>query len=229
MYPVTEPTQAPFFRETPSVTTSYEKGWQLLWANFGIILLVWIVSILISGGGSIIFGLLQNTDSVGLSIYWSIASLLFTFLVAGPIEFGVIYFMIRVVRGENAEVKDIFEPFNNYGNVLLAMILLAVIVVVGFIVLIIPGIIFCIRLYYAPYILVDKRTGAFEAIRESWLITRGHFWRIFLMALMAIPIVIGGLIALVVGIIPAALWINLAFAVLYTQLNPSVPQPAEEF
>jgi hypothetical protein len=45
--------------------------------------------------------------------------------------------------------------------------------------------------------------------------TRGHAGTIFLMGLLAIPVALLGLICLVVGIIPAAMWIQTAFASMY--------------
>jgi hypothetical protein len=44
---------------------------------------------------------------------------------------------------------------------------------------------------------------------------------VFLIGLLAIPIVIAGLICLVVGIIPALMWITAAFASLYHAVSKS--------
>lgn len=56
---------------------------------------------------------------------------------------------------------------------------------------------------------------AIEAVKESWRMTTGHALTVFLIGLVAIPIAIAGLIVLGVGIIPAIMWIELAFASLY--------------
>lgn len=228
----TESTISPVFREEPSIIASYEKGWKLLWGNLGIVLLVWVVSTLISGGVSIVFGYLQGSGSISesiISIIWSVGSFIFYFFIAYPIQIGVIYFMIKIARGDNAELKDIFEVFNHYGSVLAMMILLGLILLAGFILLIIPGIILGLRLYYTPFVMMEQRLGAIDAIKASWKMTRGHGGQVFLLFLLGIPIAIGGLIALVIGIIPASLWISLAFAVFYTQLNPRVPVPVDEY
>jgi len=229
MEQVTEPTFSPVMHEEPSVIASYEKGWKLLWGNLGIVLLVWLVSTLIGGGIGSIFSYLQDSASVSSIIFWNLASAIYFFFVAYPIQIGVIYFTIRIARGENAELKDIFDAFNHYGSVLLMMILLGLIISVGFILLIIPGIILGLRLYYTPFILIEQRLGAIDAIKASWEMTRGHGGQMFLMFLLGIPIMIGGLIALIIGVIPASLWMSLAFAVFYTQLNPRAPVPVDEY
>jgi len=109
------------------------------------------------------------------------------------------------------------------------MILLGLILIAGFILLIIPGIILGIRLYYTPFVLIEQKLGAIDAIKASWEMTRGHGGQVFLLFLLAIPITIGGFIALLIGVIPASLWIALAFAYFYTQLNPRAPMPVEEY
>ena len=175
------------------------------------------------------FGFLQEGGSIGSSVFWNIASFVFYFFIAYPVQIGVLYFTVRIARGDNAELKDIFEVFNHYGSALLMMILLGLIIGVGFLLLIIPGIILGIRLYYTPFVLMEQRLGAVDALKASWEMTRGHGGQIFLMYLLAIPIAIGGMIAMIIGIIPASLWIMLAFAVFYTQINPRAHVPADEY
>lgn len=60
---------------------------------------------------------------------------------------------------------------------------------------------------------------AVEAVKESWRMTGGYSWRIFLMVLLAIPIIIAGLICLVVGVIVSMMWLALALATLYHSVS----------
>jgi len=57
------------------------------------------------------------------------------------------------------------------------------------------------------------------AIEKSWAMTRGHGWRIFGMALLAIPIFIIGLVCFVIGVIVSFMWIHSAFAALYHAID----------
>jgi uncharacterized membrane protein len=88
-------------------------------------------------------------------------------------------------------------------------------------VLIVPGIILACRLAFVSYLVVDRKMETIPALKESWRLTRGHANKVFLMGLLAIPIVIAGLICLVVGIIPAVMWIHAAFASLYYAVSTS--------
>jgi hypothetical protein len=60
-----------------------------------------------------------------------------------------------------------------------------------------------------------------EAVKKSWSMTNGHAWTVFLIFLLGIPISIVGLLCLVVGIIPAIMWITATFASLYHAVSVS--------
>jgi len=59
-------------------------------------------------------------------------------------------------------------------------------------------------------------------------LTRGHTKKVILMSLLAIPIVIAGLICLIVGIIPAIMWIQAAFASLYHAVSTLEERSGQE-
>ena len=122
---------------------------------------------------------------------------------------------MKAVRGTPPKVSDVFEVLQNYLNVVAAHLLVCVIVAVGLIFLIVPGIVFACRLVFTPYLVVERKMDAAAAIRESWRMTRGCALDAFLIGLLAIPIFIAGLIAFGLGVIISLIWIRLAFASLY--------------
>ena len=70
--------------------------------------------------------------------------------------------------------------------------------IIGLIFLIVPGIIIGIRLIFTWFLIIDKKSSAMVAIKDSWRMTKGYSWTIFGMALLAIPIVLIGFILLLV-------------------------------
>ena len=78
---------------------------------------------------------------------------------------------------------NIFKLVRQLFTVIFSGILLVIIVGFSFLLLIIPGIFFSCRLGFVPYLVVDQKTGVFGAIKGSWKMTKGHFWRIFLLGL----------------------------------------------
>ncbi|MEA3495873.1 MAG: hypothetical protein U9R42_07555 [Bacteroidota bacterium] len=196
---------------------AYSRAMDVLKNNFLNVLLIFVVVAvlqtpagIISKGGD--FKNIPANQSLFLFFYW-------LFLVV-PITFGAKYAYLRIVRGQSFEIGDIFSVFKeNYLNIIFANILLGFIIGIGILLLIIPGIIFAVRLAFVPYLVTDKGMDAVSAIQKSWEMTRNFSGSIFLMGIMAFLIAIAGLIIFIVGIIPAAMWISVAFAVIYDMVD----------
>ncbi len=139
------------------------------------------------------------------------------FLFLLPVfEYSVDLLFIQGVRGEKIDVKNVTIGFKNYLNIVLANLLVFGLVMMGLIVLIIPGIIIGCRLVFVSYLVMDKEMSPIEAVEESWRMTKGDYgFKIFGMAILSIFIVIGGLILFIVCVFPAIMWIKASFASLY--------------
>lgn len=198
----------------PEAGNSYSVGWKVLSKSFVELLVIAIVFMILSGPISVVQWRVDSFE-------WFIAPLVFLAIlygvfVGGPIQYGANWVFLKAVRGERIEVKDIFVVFQrNYWNVVIANIVVGVIVGLGFVMLIVPGIIFACRLAFVPYLVVDREMDVMDALRVSWDMTRNYGWQIFLMGLLAIPIVILGILCIGVGVIVSVMWISAAFAVMY--------------
>ena len=202
----------------PGVGSSYKNGWRQLWKYFLELFLIGIIGFLIgipTGMGGWSQGIATATGVLGFF------GLVYSVLINGPVQYGVAFAYLKAARGDKLEIKDMFEAFKNYWNAVLASLLVFVIVIIGLILLIVPGIIFACKLAFTPYLVVDRKMEVMEAIRESWRMTGGHAWKVFLIGLLAIPIGIAGLICFGVGIIVAIMWVTLAFASLYHAVSMS--------
>lgn len=185
----------------PGVISSYKHGWAVLWPNFALILLAFIINYAISGSAEIFL-------------------LLGLVFVSLPLQFGYAYVYLKAVRKEKIEVEDVFRGFQTYWNSVGAGVLMILIILGGLILLIVPGIVFACKLAFVPYLVVDRKMGATAAIRESWRMTHGHAVEVFVIALLGILIIIAGLICLIVGVIISEMWIESAVASLYYAVSP---------
>jgi hypothetical protein len=81
------------------------------------------------------------------------------------------------------------------GGLLVVTLLTFLAVLGGTVLLIVPGILFYVRFAFAPAALVVEDTGAIAAMRRSWRLVRGHFWRLFGTLLLASLLVgiVGGI------------------------------------
>ena len=198
----------------PDAGRSYSIGWKVIWVYFVELLVVSIIYAVLSGPISVFQWNVDHFEwfIVPLAMF----GIAYGIFVAGPIGYGVNWVFLKAVRGERIEIKDAFIVFQkNYWNAVIANIVVGVIVGLGIVMLIVPGIIFACRLAFVPYLVVDREMDVMDALRVSWDMTRGYGWQIFFMGFLAIFIVIGGLICLFVGVFISIMWITAAFAVIY--------------
>jgi hypothetical protein len=96
-----------------------------------------------------------------------------------------------VYLGERIGIGRTFRyALSRLGPILWITIIATVATLAGFLLLIIPGIIVLVRLAFtAPVLVAEDRRGA-AAVRRSWRLSAGHFWRIFA-AVIAAGLIVG--------------------------------------
>ena len=105
-----------------------------------------------------------------------------------------------------------------FGSVLLVALLVGIVVAVGFLLLVIPGLIFLVFLSVSePALIVENRRGT-EAMSRSWNLVRGHFWHALVVILVAAIItgVIQGILSAIGGDNWFVAWIFTAIAQIIT-------------
>jgi len=209
----------------PGVRSSYRNGWRQLKKYFLELLLITVIGIVI-GVPLGLFRVDIETAGAGAAVL-GIFGFAYSLLLVQPVDYGVSFANLRAARGDKLEIKDMFEAFKNYVNVVLANLLAGAIIVIGLVLLIVPGIIFACKLAFVPYLVVDRKMEVIEAVKESWRMTGGHAWKVFFIGVLAILLAIAGLICFGVGIIFAIIWINLAFASLYHAVTVSGGAPEQ--
>ena len=139
------------------------------------------------------------------------------FVVNLVIGIGVIKIALEFIDGKKPKFSDLlyYKPAVKY---FIASIVQGIITVIGFILLIIPGIILAIRLSYVSYLIVDKDLGPVEAIKASWKITKGNAWNLFFFGILVGLINILGVICLLVGLFVTIPLTLLASAFVYRKL-----------
>ena len=202
----------------PRVGSCYGNGWRQLWKYFLELFLILIIGIVIS----LPFSFFQdNAQAAAGAAVLGIFGFVYSILVVNPVDYGVSFANLKAARGDKLIIKDMFEAFHNYLNVVLANLLVGAIIIFGLALLIVPGIIFACKLAFTPYLVVDRKMEVIEAVKTSWRMTGGYAWKVFLVGLLAIPVMIAGAICFGVGIIIAIMWIRLAFASLYHSVSVS--------
>ena len=207
----------------PGVFASYAHARDILGAYFGPLLLVGLVQIALSIPGAFV------TQALG-----PYARLLYELLITNPLGYGGLYAVLRAVRDQRVEAEQALLAFRSarrYAWCVLAAVLIwmlpqaapllaaAVHPVAAIVLSVISWAVVTIRLSFVPYLVIDEQLAPIEAVLESWRRSTGHVWRTVGMYAMAIPVLLLGLIALIVGIIPAVALITAAHATLYASIT----------
>jgi len=161
---------------------------------------------------SSIFGPNLGSDS---SVH--VASLILSvalFLGAFIAYFMAIILNLRVAQAGSPTLGSVWQEYKRnllWLKLVGLTVLSLLIILVGFVLIIIPGVIFVWRLFLAPYILIDKNGKIMDALSESWNMTKGYAWPIysiigfsFLLGITGLVPIVGGLIAFALGTAYAA-------------------------
>ena len=145
-----------------------------------------------------------------------------TLALGGALSFGMSRTMVLIYRGHTPQVETYFDGFKHYLPTLISFLLVSVIVLVGIVLFIIPGVVAAIGLSQTFYVLQDQpELGAEGAIRESWRLTwtNGNMLKVFLMGFVIFFVTLGGLLALGVGLLFAIPLVSVMAGGLYEELR----------
>ncbi|MEX0977704.1 MAG: hypothetical protein WDZ48_02565 [Pirellulales bacterium] len=87
---------------------------------------------------------------------------------------GLIVFMLRIARGELAEIGMLFSGGPYFLGAFLIQIITLLAMFGGFVLLIVPGIIFGLMLSQAQFMLVDQRAGVGDSLKMSIEAMKGN-------------------------------------------------------
>lgn len=114
--------------------------------------------------------------AVGPLAVVGLLSLLITPLLIGALAWAA----SKIYLGEIPEIGEIVSfTFSRFGPLLLVSILSGLAVAGGFLLFIIPGIIFYLRLVFSPITLVVEDKRGRQALGRSWALSKGSLGKIF--------------------------------------------------
>lgn len=188
-------------------------GWETAKANVLFFLLLFLVLFAVNFVPALLSGMF-NRDFPIISIVISIAS----YVVQIITSVGAVKIALKFVDGQKPALSDLFTYYRYGFKYFLSALLYGLIVGLGSLALIIPGIILAIRLQFCIYFVVDKDAGPIAALKHSWAITRGSARNLFLYWLVLIGVVLLGLLALVIGLLWAVPTVMVAGAYVFRKL-----------
>lgn len=190
-------------------------GWKKTVENLGFFALLMLSFMVVSV-------ILDKADTdTALDALFSIVSMAFGWFAS----FTFVRVALKAGRGEYPRARDVFNfEWETFGWFALAMLITGIAYLIGFVALVIPGIILVVRLGMFSFALVDEDLKAIESIKRSLALTKGHFWKLLgLMAVIAL-INVAGALAFFVGLLVTAPLGIMATVYVYERLKAaSIP------
>lgn len=139
---------------------------------------------------------------------------------------------LKVHDGGAPDFSNLGGELSAFLGFLLTMVLYALLVAVGMVLLVVPGVIWGVKYAFAGFLVADKGAEPLDAFRESARLTDGIKGQLFVFGLLLLGLNILGALALGVGLLATIPTSYLAAAYVFRRLQaraaeraPAAPQP----
>lgn len=202
---------------TFSIRAALKRGWRIFTGNKKLLILVTLImgilSALEGGGGthSIRGGetnLYFMTFGVGVGV----------FILSTVVQIGAYKIMLKLEDGQKASVYELLSHDELFFKYVLTQTILSMMVVVGLVLLVVPGLYIMMRYGFAPIIAVDSGESVGRAFKKSADITDGSKWKLFWLLVATLLVNLLGLLVLGVGILVSLPVTFLAWTHVYRKL-----------
>jgi len=176
----------------------FKKSWDAYKNNLGMLLLVVLLGallvgvFLIPGIIALIVGIAGSTDQETFLNVFSVAGLaifIISFILAmmASIIYGAA--LIKSVSfaegGEKIDIKIAFlVAYQKFWLILATSIIAGVLMLIGFILFVIPGLILAVYFQFIMYVVIFENKWGVDAIKRSYEIVKGNFWWVVLIILL---------------------------------------------
>lgn len=161
-------------------------------------------------------------------LFWLLDSLSgINLIIGGPLSLGISALFLKIYRGQDFQVEEMFSGFNDFARSLTAYLLIMLYVLLWSLLLIVPGIIAAISYSMTFFIMAeDPHISATEAMRQSKEMMRGHKEEYFWLMLSFTGWFILSCFTFGLGFFFLASYTTMASAIFYRRLKGDIPTAA---
>lgn len=176
-----------------SSTEALRFGWATTRANLKPLLILGLV-------GAFLGLLSQSLTSPGTNDGLRALMNLFVQVLQIALTMVWIRVALRLHDGQKLDWARPAELLGDFFTFLLTWVLYGLLVAVGLLLLIVPGVLWGLKFGFVGFLVVERKLDPIEAFRESSRLTRGVKGPLFVFALLFVGVNLLGVIALVVGL-----------------------------
>jgi phage FluMu protein Com/uncharacterized membrane protein len=207
----------------------FGRTWKIYKANMGkvigVVVLAMLITYVFSIGINLLIGGVKPAGRAGSVLGFVVSSVLNQFFGAF-IGGGEIFVLLKIARGEEAAVGELFTGGRWLLPLFMGGLLVSLMCFVGFLLVIVPGIIVALMYSQFYFLVVDRGLGIMDALRMSNEITRGNKMTLFAIWVLLILLMIPGILTCGVGMIFILPYMMLLATVAYLTMTgqPTVDQ-----
>ena len=194
-------------------------GWETMKENIWFFIPLLIIAFLIKSVPGAIAEYAGSEFPVISTVLW-LSGLLLGYVV----DMGLVKISLQFCDGVKGKFDDLLSSFDILIPFIVASILYGLIIFGGFLLLVVPSIIWGIQFSLYPYFIVEKKLGPIEALKASSRATMGAKWDLFLFGLLLGLINFAGMLVFLVGLFATIPTSMVAYAYVYRRLTGE-PEP----
>jgi len=204
-----------------AIGETLSEAWALTKGNKGTIWLGVLLYFLAYIGIALVATMITGQSLTDPSTQGGVAGMVSNILVAAataPMTAGMMLIGIKIARKEQVSGTEVFAHFDKVLPLAVGMVLMYLLVALGFLLLILPGIYLVVAYTMMLPLIVDKNLGPWQALEVSRKAITKHWFAIFGFLIVIGLLYIAGFLALIIGLIWAIPTLSIAHGILYRNM-----------
>ncbi|MFT5301673.1 MAG: phage FluMu protein Com [Mariniblastus sp.] len=166
----------------------------------------------------------MTTKASGVGIFLGLVTLIVLNLIQAYLVIGQTRVSLSLIRGEPAEFSDLFNGGDKFLPIVGYTLLIAIPLLFGFLLLIIPGILLCLYFWSSYSLIVDNKTSVMDSFGIAGKIGERNLLNSFVIGAAGIGILILGGLLCFVGLFFASGFVSVLYATAYLIMSGQIPR-----
>lgn len=170
-----------------------------------------------------VISLIFNSETESTNPAIMLLNLLFV-----PLTIGVNAYVLNFVRGKKYEISNIWQYYKNFLPIIATIVMVWLIIMGGFILLIVPGIIMAFSYVMVPFLLADGEDNPMDVLKKSRIMMKGYKMDYFIFTLSFILWMLLVILTFGIAMIYVVPYVNVSTTIYYNELKKKQSEKIKE-
>lgn len=222
--------------ELPPIDELLTRGWAIFRARMGLCISTFLIASLMNYAVQTPLRVWQDqliagdvpADQMALISLGALLAAIGQTVFSTWLNIGYSQILLRLVRGEPTEFNDLFRGGRFLTRGVLCTFLLTLAIVAGLLLCVVPGVLISLMYWPFMYVLIDRDLPGVRSLWMASAITDGWKWQLLALFVICTLITLFGVMALIVGVIVAAPYTFVVYALAYDRISRVPRQPPRD-